>query len=317
MNEQMIPGSGQKMSLSAAFATKTFQDAIHNALNDAGREKTFVSSVIAASTINPVLQECTPKSVLSAALVGESLKLCPSPQLGHYYFVPYENKVKDRNGKDVPLYDADGRPVLDNRGHQKMMTQKVAQFQMGYKGYIQLALRSGQYRTINVLAIKQGELKKWNPLTEEIEVVLIDDEDKREDAETIGYYASFEYLNGFRKAMYWSRTKMERHALRYSKGYAARKGYTFWEKDFDGMAFKTMLRQLISKWGIMTIEMQTAFENDADIIQTDDGGMVVADNYDDPQPYYPEGGYTDVQDTPVEAPAAPVQGVKQVSMDDL
>lgn len=306
MNEQIMTATGQKMSLSAAFATPTFQTAIHNALNDAGREKTFVSSIIAASTINPVLQECTPKSVLSAALVGESLKLCPSPQMGHYYFVPYENKLKDRNGRDV--LDENGRPVK----------QKSAQFQMGYKGYIQLALRSGQYRRINVLSIKKGELKKWDPLTEEIEVELIDDEDVREQTETIGYYAAFEYLNGFRKAMYWSRSKMERHALRYSKGYAAKKGYTFWEKDFDAMAYKTMLRQLISKWGIMTVDMQMAFEQDVDIIQNDDGSTTVVSGYDDGAA---PADYTDTAEdvpepTAAEAQAAPAYE-RQVSLSDL
>ena len=306
MNEQIMTASGQKMSLSAAFATPTFQAAIHNALNDAGREKTFVSSIIAASTINPVLQECTPKSVLSAALVGESLKLCPSPQMGHYYFVPYESKVKDRNGRDM----------LDENGRQ--VKQKSAQFQMGYKGYIQLALRSGQYRRINVLSIKKGELKKWDPLTEEIEVELIEDEDAREQTETIGYYAAFEYLNGFRKAMYWSRSKMERHALRYSKGYAAKKGYTFWEKDFDAMAYKTMLRQLISKWGIMTVDMQTAFEQDVDIIQNDDGSTTVVSGYDDS---LAPADYTDTAaDAPepnvAEAQTAPAYE-RQVSLSDL
>lgn len=306
MNEQIMTAPGQKMSLSAAFATPTFQAAIHNALNDAGREKTFVSSIIAASTINPVLQECTPKSVLSAALVGESLKLCPSPQMGHYYFVPYESKVKDRNGRDV--MDENGRPVK----------QKSAQFQMGYKGYIQLALRSGQYRRINVLSIKKGELKKWDPLTEEIEVELIEDEDAREQTETIGYYAAFEYLNGFRKAMYWSRSKMERHALRYSKGYAAKKGYTFWEKDFDAMAYKTMLRQLISKWGIMTVDMQTAFEQDVDIIQNDDGSTTVVSGYDDS---LSPADYTDAAvDAPEAAPEEPSSAPayeRQVSLSDL
>lgn len=306
MSDNFMTAPGQKMSLSAAFATPTFQAAIHNALNDAGREKTFVSSIIAASTINPVLQECTPKSVLSAALVGESLKLCPSPQMGHYYFVPYENKVKDRNGRDV--LDENGRPVK----------QKSAQFQMGYKGYIQLALRSGQYRRINVLSIKKGELKKWDPLTEEIEVELIEDEDVREQTETIGYYAAFEYLNGFRKAMYWSRSKMERHALRYSKGYAAKKGYTFWEKDFDAMAYKTMLRQLISKWGIMTVDMQMAFEQDVDIIQNDDGSTTVVSGYDDsPAP----ADYTDsAVDAPEAAPEEPTSAPayeRQVSLSDL
>lgn len=306
MNENLMTAPGQKMSLSAAFATPTFQAAIHNALNDAGREKTFVSSIIAASTINPVLQECTPKSVLSAALVGESLKLCPSPQMGHYYFVPYENKVKDRNGRDV--LDENGRPIK----------QKSAQFQMGYKGYIQLALRSGQYRRINVLSIKKGELKKWDPLTEEIEVELIEDEDVREQTETIGYYAAFEYLNGFRKAIYWSRSKMERHALRYSKGYAAKKGYTFWEKDFDAMAYKTMLRQLISKWGIMTVDMQMAFEQDVDIIQNDDGSTTMAPGYDDGDA---PADYTDTavdvpEPTAAESQTAPAYE-RQVSLSDL
>lgn len=306
MNEQIMTAPGQKMSLSAAFATPTFQAAIHNALNDAGREKTFVSSIIAASTINPVLQECTPKSVLSAALVGESLKLCPSPQMGHYYFVPYESKVKDRNGRDV--MDENGRPVK----------QKSAQFQMGYKGYIQLALRSGQYRRINVLSIKKGELKKWDPLTEEIEVELIEDEDAREQTETIGYYAAFEYLNGFRKAMYWSRSKMERHALRYSKGYAAKKGYTFWEKDFDAMAYKTMLRQLISKWGIMTVDMQMAFEQDVDIIQNDDGSTTLVSGYDDsPAPADYTDAAVDAPDSAPEEPSSAPAYERQVSLSDL
>lgn len=270
-NTSLAPTQGQKMSLSAAFSTPQFKEAIHNALNDAGREKTFVASVIAASTANPVIQECTPKSVLSAALVGESLKLCPSPQLGHYYFVPYETVVKDRNGRNVPLLDAEGRQLMDNRGKPRYLTQKTAQFQMGYKGYIQLALRSGYYRNIVVISIKEGELKRWNPLTEDLDVQLIEDDDVREQTLTSGYYAAFEYLNGFRKAMYWSKAKMEKHALRYSKGYAAKKGYTFWEKDFDSMAYKTMLRQLISKWGIMSTEMQRAFEEDVDVVQDDAG----------------------------------------------
>lgn len=138
------------------------------------------------------------------------------------------------------------------------------------KGYIQLAIRSGQYKKLNVLAIKEGELIRYNPLDEEIEVQLIEDEEAREAAPTIGYYAMFEYTNGFKKTMYWSKKKMEAHALKYSKGYAAKKGYTFWEKDFDAMAYKTMLRQLISKWGIMSIEMQSAIDADMAVIHEDD-----------------------------------------------
>jgi recombination protein RecT len=148
---------------------------------------------------------------------------------------------------------------------------------VGYKGYVQLAIRSGQYKKINVLAIKEGELVSFNPLTEDIEVKMIENDDEREKAETIGYYAMFEYLNGFRKAIYWTKKKMTAHATKYSKGYAKKSGYTFWEKDFDGMACKTMLRQLISKWGVMSIEMQRAFENDNAVVD-ENGNIDYIDN---------------------------------------
>lgn len=134
---------------------------------------------------------------------------------------------------------------------------------------MQLALRSGYYKHLNVIAVKAGELVRFDPLTEEVEINLNPDELAREASASIGYLATFEYLNGFRKTIYWSRDKMEAHALRYSKGYAAKKGYTFWEKDFDAMAFKTMLRQLISKWGIMSIDLQTAFEQDT-VVENED-----------------------------------------------
>lgn len=231
-----------KPKFSVAIQSDTYKNLINQTLGDKDRASRFIASISSAVATNPSLQECDAGTILSGALLGESLNLSPSPQLGQYYLVPY--------------YDS-------KRGC------KVAQFQLGYKGYIQLAIRSGQYKKLNVLAIKKGELIKYDPLNEEIEVNLIDDEEERENAETIGYYAMFEYTNGFRKSLYWSKSKMEKHALKYSKGYSAHKGYTFWETDFDGMAFKTMLRQLISKWGIMSIDMQQAVEKDMATINTD------------------------------------------------
>lgn len=239
MNNQIAK---QKPSFRTAITTDKFQRAINNTLQDPNRARRFTSSIISAVSANPALQECEAGTIVSAALLGESLNLSPSPQLGQYYLVPFN----------------------DNKNHCKK-----AQFQLGYKGYIQLAIRSGYYKKLNVLAIKKGELVKFDPLEEEIEVQLIDDEEQREQAETIGYYAMFEYQNGFKKAIYWSKSKMERHALKYSQGYKARKGYTFWEKDFDGMAYKTMLRQLISKWGIMSIEMQDVYSKDMAVINED------------------------------------------------
>lgn len=232
------------------------QDAVKNQINEViGGEngQRFISSIVSAVNNNPQLAQCTNQSILSGALLGESLKLSPSPQLGQYYLVPFNDRQKG----------------------------KVAQFQLGYKGYIQLAIRSGQYKKLNVLAIKEGELIKFNPLTEEIDVRLIEDEDIRENTPTIGYYAMFEYINGFRKAIYWSKTKMENHAKKYSAGYSKdlQHGtqYTFWSKDFDAMAYKTMLRQLISKWGIMSIDMQNAIESDMAVIN-EDGNKDYVDN---------------------------------------
>lgn len=238
------------------FASFINQGAIQNRIAKtigSERGQRFITAIVSAVNNNSSLAECTNDSIYSGALLGESLNLSPSPQLGHYYLVPFKDKEKG----------------------------KVAQFQLGYKGYLQLAIRSGYYKKINVLDIKEGELIKYNPLDEEIEVNLIDNEEKREKTTTIGYYAMFEYTNGFKKTLYWSKNKMVEHAKKYSQGYRAdlNKGtsYTFWSKDFDGMAFKTMLRQLISKWGIMSIEMQNAVEKDMGVIN-EDGTIDYVDN---------------------------------------
>ena len=240
-NEQ-IASRPQKMTFSMAISSPSYQKLINNTIRDPQRAARFVSSITSAVAVNPLLQECDPSTILSGALLGESLGLSPSPQLGQYYLVPYKDNKAGRT---------------------------VAQFQIGYKGLVQLALRSGYYKSLNVFAVKAGELKKWNPVTEELVLDIIEDDITREMTETEGYVATFTYLNGFTKTLYWSKKKMEGHALRYSKGYAAKKGYTFWEKDFDAMAFKTMLRQLISKWGIMSVEMQNAFDNDVIEAETD------------------------------------------------
>lgn len=232
-------------------------DAVKNQINSVvgGKDgQRFISAIVSAVNTNPALQECTNQSILSGALLGESLKLSPSPQLGHYYLVPYNDKDKG----------------------------KVAQFQLGYKGYIQLAIRSGQYKKINVIAVKEGELEYFDPLNEEIKInMMIDRWDEREAAPTIGYYAMFELVNGFKKAIYWSKAQMESHAIKYSPGYKKdrEKGwkYTFWSKDFDGMAYKTMIRQLISKWGVMSIEMQQAIDADMAVIN-EDGSYVENDD---------------------------------------
>lgn len=229
--------SNQQPKLSQYLSQESVRMGIENSV---GKSKTadFIANVLSVAAANPVIQKCDYKTVVSAAMMATSLELPLSPQLGYVYLVPFD----------------------DNRNNRT-----VATFIMGYKGYIQLAIRSGQYRKINVFAIKEGELKGWNPATEDIDI-QVEDYDGRENAETIGYCARIELVNGFVKTIYWSKQKMEAHARKYSKGYDAdvRKGtsYTYWSTDFDGMAMKTMLRQIISKWGIMSIKMQQAYEAD-------------------------------------------------------
>lgn len=245
VNNSLTKTNNQRLGLTAYLTRDAVKDQINKVVGGKDGQR-FISAIISATNTNTMLQECTNQSILSGALLGESLKLSPSPQLGHYYLVPFNDKEKG----------------------------KVAQFQLGYKGYIQLAIRSGQYKKLNVMAIKEGELEYFDPLNEDIKInLMVENWDARESLPTIGYYAFFELCNGFRKAIYWSKAQMESHALKYSQGYKRDKekgwNYTFWSKDFDGMAYKTMLRQLISKWGIMSIEMQTAFEGDLAVINED------------------------------------------------
>lgn len=247
----------------------------------------FISSIVSAVQCNAALKECTSPSIVNAALLGEALNLSPSPQLGQFYMVPFNNKKEGR---------------------------KEAQFQLGYKGYIQLAIRSGYYKKLNVLAIKEGELIRYDPLNEEIEVNLIEDDLVREETPTAGYYAMFEYENGFRKTIYWTKRKMQAHADKYSAAYSQKtadliklgkisekdmwKYSSFWYKDFDGMAMKTMLRQLISKWGIMSIDLQTAIDKDMAVIR-EDGSAEYIENEDQGE-VVTEQDYREIAENPTE-----------------
>lgn len=256
----------QQPKFSVAITTKGYQNLINNTLGDPKRAQRFVAAITSAVAVNPQLQDCDAGSILAGGLLGESLGLSPSPQLGQYYLVPFKQKAK-----------------YDRSGHLIAPECLKAQFVLGYKGYIQLAIKSGYYKKLNVLEIKEGELQGFDPLNEVIDCVIIEDYAAREKAETIGYYAMFEYLNGFRKAIYWSKEKMLTHADTYSQAFSADayrkllageiadkdmwKYSSFWYKNFDDMAKKTMLRQLISHWGIMSTELQQAFNSDSTLVE--------------------------------------------------
>ena len=276
VNNTLIKSQEERKQLpfSVAIQGRGYQNLINNTLRDPAVANRFVASVTSAVSANAELQKCEAGSILSAALLGESLKLSPSPQLGQFYMVPFKQKEK-----------------TDKQGNVIQQESTKAQFILGYKGYIQLAIRSGQYRKLNVLPLKQGEVIGFDPLEETIRVRMVQDEFQREQLPTIGYYAFFEYINGFKKAIYWTREKMLAHADRYSAAFSAYgttgrypkvsyddyvagkydqkdewKYSSFWYKDFDGMACKTLLRQLISKWGVMSIDLQTAIEKDMSVI---------------------------------------------------
>lgn len=266
MSTAMQQAPQRKLSFSQVISGNAYQKLINNTIRDPAKAERFVTAIISAVAVNPALQECTPETIISGALLGESLGLSPSPQLGQYYLIPRDNK---------------------KRG------VKEAGFQLGYRGYVQLALRSGQYRFLNVMPVKKDVFGGWDELTETLTLKPVVDELVHEQSPVVGYVASFEYLNGFRKTIYWSKQKMLLHADRYSQAFSinsttirvrgeirTKVSYadyeagnypkddewmysSTWYTDFDAMAEKTMIRQLISKWGIMSTEMQKAFESDS------------------------------------------------------
>lgn len=298
-NSNNLTTQKQQPRFSVAIQTKTYQSMIANTLRDPDRQKRFVASITSAVAVNPALQECEASTILAGALLGESLNLSPSPQLGQYYLVPFKQKEK-RN----------------RQGELISPETTKATFVLGYKGYIQLALRSGSYKDLDVMEIKQGEFKGKDPRTGRPMFEFMSDEEAWEKAPTIGYMAFFEYLNGFTKMLYWSKDKMMRHADQYSPAFSASaykklqdgeipngelwKYSSFWYKDFDGMAKKTMLRQLISKWGIMSTEMVKAMDTDNSIAEISGDDIVT----------------TPDEAIPIDQPEA-VDVVANVSLDDI
>jgi recombination protein RecT len=188
----------------------------------------FVASLIDLYASDTYLQKCEPGKVVMEALKAATLKLPINKSLGFAYVIPYKNKA----GQQEP------------------------QFQMGYKGLIQLAMRTGQYRYINADKVLEGELKRHDKMTGEIEL------GEPTGSKVIGYFAMIETVNGFRKVIFWTRDQVEAHAKRFSKAYNST--HSPWKTDFDAMALKTLLKSLLGKYGIMSIEMANAFSKDSD-----------------------------------------------------
>ena len=217
-NNQVATTNGnKKISLAGCLNNNTVKRKFEEVLGK--KANGFISSLLSLTNSTPALQQADPKTVLSAAMTAATLDLPINPNLGFAYIVPYRSK----NGMQ-------------------------GQFQMGYKGFNQLAMRTGQYKTINVSAVYEGQIKSIDPFTGDIE------RGEKESDKIIGYVAYFKMINGFEKYLYMTAEELEAHGKKYSQAYRSGKD-CLWKSNFDSMAKKTVLKLLISKYGIMSIEM--------------------------------------------------------------
>lgn len=276
-NNAVVPSNTLAQKPQKKFSVFMQSDAVKNLINttlqDPKRAQRFSAAIVSAVSANPKLQECEATTVLSSALLGEALNLSPSAALGQYWLIPYKN---NKTGVSV------------------------CQFQLGVNGYKQLAMRSGQYLDIDAIEVREGEYKGRDKQTGKPVFEFFDDDDVRESLPIIGYLAYFELLNGFKKSVYFSMEKMMKHADKYSQAFS-RKTYediqagkipqgeiwkysSPWYTDFNGQALKTVLKNLLSKWGILSIELQNAVEYDQGVGVIKEGkltGVEYVDNTDD------------------------------------
>ncbi len=249
-NQLAKKGTGNSLSIGSTVKGLIENPSIKKRFEGVLKEKApqYMSSIVNLVNSDTNLQKCDGMSVIASCMVAATMDLPVDKNLGYAWVVPYGSR---------------------------------AQFQMGYKGYIQLALRTGQYKAINVVEIREGELVSWNPLTEEIEV----DFSKRESDAVIGYAGYFKLINGFEKTVFWTKEEVNNHANKFSKTVNSKN--SVWKSNFDAMAKKTVLRNLLSKWGILSIEMQKAYTADEGLINKEfmDDVENVQSNVDDIQEY--------------------------------
>ena len=224
-------------ALKSLLATEAIRKQMKSLLGDKAGH--FMMAIVGVVEGTPQLQDCEPQSIINSAIASATLDLPIEKNLGYAYIVPYKDK---------------------------------AQFQMGYKGYIQLALRSGQYKYINSIEIKEGELENYNLLTGEFNFKFIEDINQRLEAKTIGYASYIEFINGFRNTLYMTKEQVLDHAEKYSQSYGTdlKKGYSNsnWSKNFDSMALKTVLKLNLSKFGALSVSVQKALQIDGSSIKS-------------------------------------------------
>lgn len=208
-------------SLKALVRKPEIQQRFTEVLGKRGNQ--FAASIVSLVNATPQLRNCDPNTVLASCMTAATLDLPIHPTLGLAYIVPFKND---------------------------------ATFQIGYKGLIQLAIRSGQYKYLNACPIYEGQLQSVDKLTGEIRLNV----DAPDQGDAIGYVASLQLINGFRHAIYWSKPEVEAHAVRFSQSFKSKSSP--WQSDFDAMALKTVLKALLTKWGILSVDLQTAISSD-------------------------------------------------------
>lgn len=229
---------GFKALMNTPAMKKKFTDILHE------KSDSFMGSLMTLVGGDNYLSQAEPMTIIASALKAATMDLPIDKNLGYAYVVPFNRSEKVGN---------------------KWVKHNEAQFILGYKGYIQLAQRSGQYKALNALAIYDGQLIDWNPLSEEF---TFDYKAKVSD-EVIGYVGFFELLNGFKKTVYWTKQEIESHRIKNAKGYDKEKLSGAWVDNYDSMAIKTVLRNMLSKWGLLSVEMQSAITSDEKVFRVD------------------------------------------------
>lgn len=259
-SNQVVDASklGFKTLMSTPAMKKKFTDILHE------KSDAFMGSLLTLVGGDDYLSKAEPMTIIASALKAATMDLPIDKNLGYAYIVPFNRKEKV--GKD-------------------WITHNEAQFILGYKGYIQLAQRSGQYKALNAIEIYEGQLIEWNPLTEEFQF----DYNAKQSDQVIGYVGFFELLNGFKKTVYWTKQEVEAHRIKHVKGFDKTKLTGAWKENYDAMAIKTVLRNMLAKWGILSVEMQNAVTSDERVFRFDENNDLVEEvTLNDAEPIEPE-----------------------------
>lgn len=237
-----------KLGFKTLMSTPGMKKRFNEVLNE--RSEQFMSSLMTLVSGDDYLAKAEPMTIIASAMKAATMELPIDKNLGYAYIVPFNRKEKVGN---------------------QWVTHNEAQFIIGYKGYIQLAQRSGQYKALNAIAVYEGQMASWNPLTEEFAFNY----DGKTSDEVIGYVGFFELLNGFKKTVYWTKQEVEEHRVANTKGYDKTKLTGAWKDNYDQMAIKTVLRNMLSKWGILSVEMQSAVTSDEKVFRYDENDELI------------------------------------------